>query len=68
MGKHTFGKFKEDISDMSIEELKTLQTQIKAEIFNHRGEKVIGAVRSIKVAKKMNAIIETKLTAMEVKA
>lgn len=62
MEGHTFGKFKEDISDMSVEELKTLQKAIKTEIFKHNGERVAGyGVPSLRVYKKMNAIIETKL-------
>lgn len=64
---HTFGKFKEDISDMSVEELEILQKAIKTELFRHKGEKAAGyGIPSLKVYKKMNAIIETKLRVLRI--
>lgn len=62
---NTFSKFKEDIADRTKEELLKLQKAIKAEIMYNKGMEFFGHVHSRRNLRKMNAIIETKLTAMK---
>lgn len=65
MGNATFAKFKEDIKDMNNEELRKIQQNIKLEMFILRGERAAGYnVSNMRIYKRLNAIIETKLSNM----